>query len=91
MSHNGYTNYATWCVASWIDNTEGVYKIFQNIANHIPESYDQDSKRSVVMVYIKEFVNKNAPRSDNFWSSIINDILTEQINYLEIAKTILNE
>lgn len=89
-THNGYTNYETWCVISWIDNTKEYYDMFHNYINNLPEAYDIDSKRSVVMYKLKEFVRIMAPKSENFWSGIITDVLAERINYYEIANALLD-
>ena len=34
MSYNGYSNYATWNVALWISNNEGLYNIAMSCANY---------------------------------------------------------
>jgi hypothetical protein len=91
--HNGYTNYATWCFASWIDNSESLYnkfhKLIQRKANmKVPPT--RDAVRIVLHDELQRLAADLAPSQNNtFWDSIYNDILKEQINYREIAEEML--
>ena len=39
MSYNGWKNHATWNVALWIGNDEGLYNLAKNVGNYADFSY----------------------------------------------------
>ena len=92
--HNGYTNYWTWTVAAWIDNRNSVYNKFHNLINafkEAPEPLERQKVRNIIMHDLREYVEKSRPRNNSFWDSITNDIAKENINYYEIAETMLSD
>lgn len=88
IRHNGYSNYPTWLLASYIDNTEHLYTFFNNLAASIEkENKDPLTKNSIMIQSLKEFVESKIPYIKNdFYIDLLNASI-EMIDFPEIAKT----
>lgn len=90
-TYNGYTNFATWTVASVIDNVEEIYQHFQTQAHKYLDENENDAEM-LMFDDIKDYVENNKPAEYNLiWNPIINDVCSSEINYREIAINILEE
>jgi hypothetical protein len=45
--YNGWRNYETWAVALWLDNEEGSYRYWRDVAQEIWDESDESEERSV--------------------------------------------
>ena len=74
--YNGYTNYATWVVNLWINNSSWIY----NYLSQIQPCYLVDAMR--------EYVEINNPLNCNpsMYSDLLNAMIGE-VNFYEIAET----
>ena len=91
--HNGYTNYWTWSLVVWIDNCESLYNKFQAIIKNCKETeepLERAKVRSIIMHDLRNYTERARPQNGSFWDSITNDIAKENINYYEVAESMLN-
>ena len=91
--HNGYTNYETWLIAATIDNTESLYNFFQDWVKEIRNTTeDPIERKSKTMDLVRKVIENMKPKTNNpIWEPLINSVITDQINFLEIANTLLEE
>ena len=96
LKHNGYSNYPTWLLASHIDNTEYVYKYFDELRTELQQNNEAEENAVGVLAqtmqhaYGAQCMKLMDKCTDTIWSSILNDALCS-INFMEIAKTFYNE
>ena len=74
--YNGYSNYATWVVNLWINNSSWICTLFSRLNRH----YLADA--------IREYVESNNPLnySPSMYSDLLNAMISE-VNFDEIAET----
>ena len=91
MSHNNYTNYATFTVANAIENTESLNAFFGDGIKEIKEKYeDHDTKLIAAAGLLKNCVESMAPRANNpIWGPLIHAQISQYINFREIAEELL--
>lgn len=96
--YNGYTNYETWLVALWIDNSEGWQSDFQDKANDIwrdSESSEyctreDEAKRKLAKI-IEEEIDELNPLSDaGMFTDLLNAALSE-VDWEDIAENYIDE
>ena len=91
-THNGYRNYQTWCLASWIDNSESLYNRFHIfIRDARKEEFPRDKLKSLLINDLRNYTIRARPKNNSFWDSITNDVATEMIDYREIVELMLQE
>ena len=76
--HNGWSNYMTWDIALWIDNEQGTYKYWRDLAEKM-NVYDLADK-------LKDDIEEEQPE---IAASLYSDILgygLAKVNWYEIAK-----
>ena len=91
--HNGFSNYPTWSLIAEIDNKVSLYnKFYGRVRSYLnkEEPLPRSKLRGVLMNELKEFAEKTRPTNNSFWDGITNDVVKEQINYYEIAESILD-
>ena len=95
QKHNGYSNYPTWVVASTIDNNEELYKAYTKLRDELWDSKEAEyTQVGILAQTLKYDVSTYAQQlyqydKTGMFESILNDIVMEQINYHEIARSIL--
>ena len=79
MSHEGWKNYETWCVALWLDNEYSLYQHFTWFAKCHSLS---DTSRE-----IKEWMEEGNPLSEvaGVYTDLLNAAISE-VDYYEIAE-----
>lgn len=92
-THNGYTNYMTWSVASTIDNTQSLYNFFKDWQKEIREKTSDEAERvSATMDILKKVVENMQPSKANpLWGPLLNAVVEDEINFREIAEIMVNE
>ncbi len=88
MSYNGWSNYATWCCALWLDNDEGLY---DQIQDNIESMQESDGREWRLENYIKDLVNELCPDLPlSMFSDLLNSALNE-IDFNEIAESLIKD
>ncbi len=92
-THNGYTNYETWTVVNAIANTQSLNNFFKDwikeIKNH---AKDEIELRAKTIDLLKKVIDSMKPTTNNpIWEPLISGVMTDHINFLEIANTMLEE
>ena len=83
MSYNGWANYATWAVALWVDNDEGLH----NHRNWLVKvsRREGETRRVWLADALKEWVEEMMPELQG----LAGDLLThavERVDWMELAK-----
>lgn len=81
--YNGWTNYETWLVKLWMDNDQGSYNYFQEMAR------ENDNARDLADA-IKEAHEAMLPDLEGFPADLMNAAMSE-VNWREIAESILGD
>ena len=91
QEHNGWKNYATWLVASTVDNKEDVYNFYYKLQKELKESDTPDEEaisiigQTMMFDFGTEALKWEAKCCDTIWSSLINDAQAT-IDYWSVAK-----
>lgn len=95
--YNGWTNYETWNVKLWMDNDEGSYQHYGELAQ---EAYDQaiagDAYIKLADVLKDEYETASADwleesgKSATVWADLLHAALSE-VNWTEIAANLLED
>lgn len=87
--YNGWTNYETWLVKLWMDNDEGSYRTFQDMADEYLKTDGEDSPSGLADA-IKEAHNDSLPELTGFACDLMNAALS-QVNWFEIATALFDQ
>ena len=87
--YNGWTNYETWLVKLWMDNEEGTYRMFQDMADEYLKTDGEDSPLGLADA-IKEAHQESLPELTGFAGDLMNAALSE-VNWFEIAESLFEE
>jgi len=89
--YNGWTNYETWNCKLWMDNDEGSYHYFQEMAQHQAangaNAYDLGKE---IEQYFEQLAEEWMPDQASFFADIFNGALHE-VNWYEIAQALLED
>jgi len=80
--YNGWSNYETWCINLWMDNEEGTYEHFQQLAINADDVYELSQQ-------IKEYHEDAASTVLGDHAGVMADLLRgalSEVNWQEIAK-----
>lgn len=101
--YNGWTNYETWVVNLWMDNEEGTYDYWREVAQEIHNDLEEPTNSMTKMdeaVYLlaDRLENDHRDRKDNIlenneltssvWADLLGAALSE-VNWKEIAEHLL--
>ena len=94
-NYNGWTNYETWCVRTWMDEDDAGQQQRQDALNAIKNGEPTEITRACVAAALKQVF------MDHSYNALTEDALTgvygdlleialENVNWSEIAKNILD-
>lgn len=87
--YNGWKNYETWAVISWLENDHITYDLY-NEWLECEDKDNQDHTRTLADT-IKEWVETNSPlNTASLYTDLLNAALSV-VDYCEIAESLLNE
>jgi len=89
---NGWTNYESWCIFTWLSSDQGTDETMRDLMNEYREpNEDPDSKgtfnRVFAAIAIRDFVDDMNPLTED--ASMFSDLLTsalQKVNWEEIAE-----
>src|SRR4030095_2376829 len=90
--YNGWTNYETWNVKLWMDNDEGSYRYWQEIAEEIWEDVDRDTDDFCRKMAdrLKDEHEENMPEVQGTYADLLGAALSV-VDWYEIAESYLAE
>jgi hypothetical protein len=90
--YNGWTNYETWAVNLWIDNEEGSYNYWKEVAEELVKELEGDKGTSAYNLSkrLEDETKENAPSLDGVYGDLLNAALSE-VNWYEIAKSMVED
>ena len=90
--YNGWTNYETWNVKLWMDNDEGSYRYWFEVAEEIWEdcSRDKDDFCARMADRLKDEHSDNAPELQGFYADLLGSALSA-VDWYEIAESFVEE
>lgn len=92
--HNGWSNYATWLCAAYVDNTKEIFDFYKNLCKDLQEEPEENAveiiTQSLKYQFRLEAMKYEEQANNTIWSSLINNA-ESQINYYEIAKALYEE
>lgn len=82
MTYNGYVNYQTWNVSLWLDNDEGSYNYYSELACELLDDNDGDKDKTLYQLAdrIKSDLEENNPLDG---ASVYTDLLTHALGMVE--------
>jgi hypothetical protein len=86
--YNGWTNYETWVVKLWIDNEEGSYNYWREIAGEAAVSCTKLQAIRNVADALKEQHEEDAPEVQGVFADLISAAMSE-VNWYEIAENMV--
>jgi hypothetical protein len=90
--YNGWTNYETWCLNSWIDNDREWYRAVDDKATGlVNDALTKKQQIEILRSFIIDLVQDEEPKIKvDFYSDILNASIRE-VNFWEISTNIINE
>ncbi len=95
--YNGWTNYETWAVKLWMDNSEGDQQFFKEMANEAIKTEIVGTNGQNMACYhlsqsLKDYFDEANPLGDQAtcFTDLLNAALSE-VNWYEIAQTLIDD
>jgi hypothetical protein len=95
--YNGWWNYETWLVNLWMDNEEGSYRYWGEVAGETYEEAEAEKPFSKeerakldLSERLKEEHEEAAPELQGVFSDLLNAAMSE-VNWYEIAEHMIDE
>lgn len=95
--YNGWYNYETWLVGLWIDNEEGSYNYWREMAQEVYDDARADrtftkEERAALDLSesLKQHFELEQPEVTGFWADMLNAAMSE-VNWHEIAEHYIDE
>jgi hypothetical protein len=98
--YNGWVNYETWCAKLWMDNDEGSYRHWGEIAQECydaaeaGESYASQTREDAAAYTLSERLKdeheEGTPTVTGVYADLLNAALSE-VNWYEIAQSLLED
>jgi hypothetical protein len=101
--YNGWTNYETWVVNLWMDNEEGTYDYWREVAQEVSSDLEEPTNSMTKMdeaIYLladrlknyheeaKDEILENVKLTASVWADLLGAALSE-VNWREIAEYLL--
>lgn len=101
--YNGWTNYETWVVNLWMDNEQGTYDYWREVAQEVSNDLETPTNSMTRMdeaIYIladklkdyheeaKDEILENVKLTASVWADLLGAALSE-VNWREIAEHLL--
>lgn len=94
--HNGYSNYPTWLLASWIANNKKYYEKYNKI---LDELYNDKADEYNIIGVLTQSIEADFSKEcddcieqiyfDSIWPSLLHHCNKDLINYREVAKSFI--
>jgi len=90
--YNGWTNYETWNVKLWMDNDEGSYRYWQDIAEELWEDVEKDKDDFCTQMSrrLKDEHEENMPELQGTYADLL-DAAMSVVDWYEIAESFVDE
>jgi hypothetical protein len=95
--YNGWTNYETWNVKLWIDNDEGSYNYWRDVAISTFRLAEKDkpfTRRERASLDLAEQLKseheENTPTTTGCYADLLNSALSS-VNWYEIAESLIED
>lgn len=103
-NYNGWTNYETWNIKLWMDNSQGDQEYWRDralnwLAISLPSQYFTKQEQATLDLakeikenhedFIKEHIEQGALKS-SFMIDLLNSAMSE-VNWYEIAKSLIED
>jgi len=98
--YNGWTNYETWCVASWLDNQEYSYNAWRERADELYGETEEDADKEdrieavarVLSAELRTVFEVNNPLADqaSCYADLLNAAISE-VDWFAIAEHYITE
>jgi len=90
--YNGWTNYETWNVKLWMDNDEGSYRYWQDIAEELWEDVEKDKDDFCTQMSrrLKDEHEENMPELQGTYADLLGAAMSV-VDWYEIAESFVDE
>lgn len=93
-TYNGYTNYETWLVSLWFDNTPGYYADVMDTLKRVRAEAPADKIRGELADAIEEYLTEIIADDQDKVSGISSDYLgrlVSKCDYFELADNLIRD
>lgn len=83
MTHNGFKNYESWSIGSWMDNDAETQELFAGMARR---ARDVGQLSQEIEAYWKD----NAPELEGVYAQLLHGALSD-VNWYELAERLMED